>query len=79
MPEPIKPESIPVATQVTPVPPEDSIAYQVGKTEAGKTTLRLGNGYSSGTLTMNDSGVCKLIEMLTAALDTEADEFEGPK
>ena len=62
----------PVKTVVTPLPPpEDEIAYQIGRTESGKTTLRLGDGYSSGTLRMNDAGVIKLIEMLEATLDFE--------
>lgn len=67
----------PVPTQVTPLPPEDKIAYQVGKTECGKTTLRLGNGYSSGTLTMNDAGLVKLIDILEAALGGATDAVEG--
>ena len=69
----------PVKTVVTPLPPppDDKIAYQVGKTECGKTTLRLGNGYSSGTLTMTDAGLVKLIEMLEAALGGATDAVEG--
>ena len=58
----------PVKTVVTPLPPpEDVVVYQVGKTESGKITLRL--GYSSGMLTMNDTGAYKLIDMLEAALE----------
>jgi len=73
--EPVKPE--PVATKVTPLPPpEDEIAYQIGRTESGKTTLKLG-GYSSGVLRMNDAGVIKLIEMLEATLDFETAAPEG--
>jgi hypothetical protein len=71
--EPIKT----VVTPLPPLPPQDEIAYQIGKTESGKTTLRLGDGYSMGTLRMNDEGLVKLIEMLTAALDTDAEETEG--
>ena len=76
-PEPPKPE--PVATKVTPLPPpEDEIAYQIGRTESGKTTLRLGDGYySGGTLRMNDAGVLKLIEMLEATLSSETFTPEG--
>jgi hypothetical protein len=73
--EPAKPE-VPelVATKVTPLPPpQDEVVYQVGKTEGGKITLRLGHGYSSGMLTMNDTGVYKLIDMLEAAIEGHND------
>jgi hypothetical protein len=67
----------PVATKVTPLPPlpppKDVAVYQVGKTEAGKITLRLGDGYSTGVLTMNDSGVLKLIDLLEAAIEGHDD------
>ena len=71
----------PVKTVVTPLPPplpppRDEVVYQVGKTESGKITLRLGDGYSSGTLTMNAVGVYRLIDMLEAAIDTSV-ETEG--
>lgn len=72
--EPIKT----VVTPLPPLPPQDALAYQVGKTECGKTTLRLGNGYSSGTLTMNDAGLLKLIDILEAALGGATDAVEGP-
>ena len=76
--KPVEKVTEPVPVQVTPLPPlEDKIAYQVGKTECGKTTLRLGNGYSSGTLTMNDAGVLKLIDLLEAALDVENSAVKG--
>jgi hypothetical protein len=74
----------PVKTIATPLPPvlQDEIVYQIGVTESGKITLRIGDGYSIGTLRMSDAGVCKLIEMLTAALDDaaaadETSETEG--
>ena len=68
----------PTKTVVTPLPPQDEIAYQIGRTESGKTTLRLGDGYySGGTLRMNDAGVLKLIEMLEATLDFEPVATEG--
>jgi hypothetical protein len=68
----------PTKTVVTPLPPpSDPVAYKVGKTEGGKITLQLGNGYSSGTLTMSNRGVLKLIDMLEAALEDEAFAPEG--
>ena len=54
-------------------------AYQIGKTEGGKTTLRIGGEWSGGMLTMNDAGVLKLIEMLEAALSSESFEHDTPK
>ena len=64
----------PVKTVVTPLPPPEDVAvYQVGKTEAGKITLRLGSGYSTGVLTMNDAGVLKLIDMLETAVEGQDD------
>lgn len=64
----------PVRTVVTPLPPRDEVVYQVGKTESGKITLRLGDGYSSGTLTMNALGVYKLIDILEAAIDEPTED-----
>jgi len=52
-------------------------AYQIGKTESGKTTLRIGGEWSGGMLTMNDVGVLKLIEMLEATLDFETVATKG--
>ena len=76
-----KPVPEPVKTVVTPLPPpKDPIAFQVGKTEEGKTTLRLGDGYGGyGIVTMNDRGVEKLIEMLQAAIEGQVKAVEGPK
>jgi len=52
-------------------------AYQVGKTESGKITLRIGGEWGGGMLTMNTAGVLKLIDMLEAALDYEGDTPKG--
>jgi hypothetical protein len=48
-------------------------AYQVGKTEDGRVTLRLGGQYGFSTLTMNNAGVDNLIRMLEAAKEPELD------
>lgn len=58
-----------------PLPPErfEEPAYQVGITESGKITLRI--GYS--TLTMNKAGVHKLIQMLEVAVEAQTEETEG--
>lgn len=71
---PVIPVTEPVKTVVTPLPPRDEIVYQIGKTESGKITLRLGDGYSSGTLTMNTLGVYKLIDILEAAIDEPTED-----
>lgn len=52
-------------------PPEP--AYQVGKTEDGRVTLRLGGQYGFSTLTMTDAGVDNLIRMLEAAKEPKMD------
>ena len=49
--------------------PNTEPAYQVGKTEDGKTTLRI--GYS--TLTMTNAGVDQLMRMLTAAKENDTE------
>jgi hypothetical protein len=72
--KPVALDNEPVKTVVTPLPPPRDVAvYQVGKTEAGKITLRLGDGYSAGVLTMNDTGVLKLIDLLEAAIEGQDD------
>lgn len=45
--------------------------YQIGKTEDGKVTLRLGTSHNYTTLTMTNSGVDTLIRMLEAAKEPE--------
>lgn len=62
-------------TVTPPLPPErfEEPAYQIGITESGKTTLRI--GYS--TLTMNKAGVHKLIQMLEVAVEAQTSETEG--
>jgi hypothetical protein len=68
----------PVKTVVTPLPPSpEQPAYQVGVTESGKVTLRIGGAYGYGMLTMNDVGVLKLIDLLEAAMTYEVPAAEG--
>jgi hypothetical protein len=68
-------EAISEAGTVTPPQPRvEQPAYQVGITESGKITLRIGGEWSGGMLTMNTAVVCKLIDMLEAALDAAAFE-----
>jgi hypothetical protein len=60
--------------------PEEKIpgpAYQVGKTEDGRVTLRLGGPYGYSTLTMNNAGVNNLIRMLEAAKEPESNSTEN--
>lgn len=52
----------------------DQPCYQVGKTEDGSTTLRLGTAQTFTTLTMNNQGVDTLIRMLEAAKEPEHDD-----
>ena len=66
---------IEISPVTPPLPPErfEEPAYQIGITESGKTTLRI--GYS--TLTMNKAGVHKLIQMLEVAVEAQTSETEG--
>lgn len=50
--------------------------YQVGKLADGRISLRVGNEYTSGTLTMNDFGARQLIRMLEAAMEESDDDME---
>ena len=62
--------NLPMPKLVPPVPEdEESIrpAYQVGVTEDGRVTLRLGNGQQWSQISMNDAAVDTLIRMLEAA------------
>ena len=71
-------EAISEAGTVTPPTPRaEQPAYQIGITESGKITLRIGGEWSGGMLTMNTAGVCKLIDMLEAALDATAFEHDA--
>lgn len=45
-------------------------AYQIGVTEDGRVTLRLGNGHQWSQISMNDAAVDTLIRMLEAARDS---------
>jgi len=60
-----------------PLPKVEQPAYQVGVTESGKVTLRIGGAYGYGMLTMNDVGVLKLIDLLEAAMTYEVPATEG--
>jgi hypothetical protein len=57
------------SNQVEKEPPAP--AFQVGKTEDGRVTLRLGGPYGYSTITMNNAGVSNLIRMLEAAKEPE--------
>lgn len=67
----------PTKTVVTPLPAVEQPVYQVGVTESGKVTLRIGGAYGYGMLTMNDAGVLKLIDLLEAAMTYEVPAAEG--
>lgn len=69
-------DDITVAGLAEPIQPEVDAGpvYQVGKTENGKTTLRIGSSYSFSTVTMSNSGVRQMIRMLEAALEDEDEE-----
>ncbi len=56
-----------------PLVPEDNNAptYQIGKTEDGRVTFRIGNYSGGSTLIMNNAGVDTLIKMLEAAKEPE--------
>jgi hypothetical protein len=60
------PKAVPTMPEVE-EPVDNTPCYQVGKTEDGRVTLRLGNGHSYSQLTMNDAGVDGLISILLAA------------
>lgn len=53
------------------LPPPSNPVYQIGRTEDGRTTLRIGDGYAHSTLTMNASAVNRLIRMLEVAVEDE--------
>jgi hypothetical protein len=76
---PVQPKAQETKLEATPetAPEPDVPAYQVGVTETGKVTLRLGNTYGFTTLTMNHAGTRKLIQMLKAALEPTTDTVEG--
>lgn len=46
-----------------------SPAYQVGVTTDNRITLRIGDDFTSHTLTMNSQGARKLIRLLEAAME----------
>ena len=49
-------------------------AYQVGVTTDNKITLRIGDNFSSHTLTMNEPAARKLIRILEAAIESSDEE-----
>jgi hypothetical protein len=67
--------NLPTPKLVTPLPdvtePVESTepAYQIGRTEDGRITLRLGTNRQWSQVVMNDAGVDTLIRMLEAARD----------
>ena len=46
----------------------DDCLYTVGTTPSGQTVLKIGDGYSTMTLTMNDAATRQMIRMLEATL-----------
>lgn len=70
---------VPVPTPWPQAPePDDAVdkpAYQIGKTEDGQVTFRMGTDTNWTQLTMNNEGVRSLIRMLEAAMDD--DEAQG--
>jgi hypothetical protein len=61
---------------VTPTPEPDRTsepAYQIGKTEDNRTTLRIGGSGYFSILTMSDHGVRQLIRMLESTLEKETE------
>jgi hypothetical protein len=71
------PES-PLPTRINQAAKDDSDApvYQVGKTNDGRITLRLGTDYSFTTIIMTSDAVDTLIRMLVAAKECEFSEDE---
>jgi hypothetical protein len=55
-------------------PAKDNCLYTVGTTQSGQTVLKLGDGYSTITLTMNAVAVRKMIRLLEATLEEEQNE-----
>jgi hypothetical protein len=51
--------------------PPPTPVYQIGRTEDGRITLRIGDGYTHLTLTMNETAVNRLIRMLEVAAEKE--------
>ena len=62
--------NLPTPKLVPPMPEVDTPAepaYQIGRTEDGRITLRLGTNHQWSQIVMNDAGVDALIRMLEAA------------
>jgi hypothetical protein len=57
-------------------PAKDNCLYTVGTTQMGQTVLKIGDGYSTITLTMNEVAVRKMIRLLEASLEGEENEQE---
>jgi hypothetical protein len=62
-----------VEPATTKLPPPPNPVYQIGRTEDGRITLRIGDGYAHSTLTMTDSAVKRLIRMLEVAVEEDAE------
>jgi len=54
--------------------PKDDCLYSVGTTQSGQTVLKISDGYSTITLTMNDASVRQMIRLLEATLDEVEDD-----
>lgn len=55
-------------------PAKDDCLYTVGTTQSGQTVLKIGDGYSTMTLTMNDAAVRQMIRLLEATLEEVEDD-----
>jgi hypothetical protein len=58
----------PSKVETTPAP-----VYQIGRTEDGRITFRIGDGYVHSTLTMNTSAVKRLIRMLEVSVEEDTE------
>ena len=64
-----KPKLVPPVPDVKEPAESTEPAYQIGRTEDGRITLRLGTNHQWSQIVMNDAGVDALIRMLEAARD----------
>ena len=58
-----------VEPATTKLPPPPNPVYQIGRTEDGRITLRIGDGYAHSTLTMNKYAVERLIKVLEVIME----------
>lgn len=72
---------LPIAKEFPPMPEikenADECPYTVGRTNTGKTVLKIGEGYRMVTVTMNDSATRQLIRMLEATLTDDVKHDTG--